>query len=56
MSGKGSARRMSSDASKYAAGWDRVFGRKRAKRDPGPGKGTSSQTKANTPKYDIVNI
>ena len=56
MSGKGSARRMTSSATKYAAGWDRVFGRKRAKRDPSPGKGTPSGCKANTQRYDIVNI
>ena len=36
--GKGSARRITSDAFKYAAGWNRVYGRKRVKRDPRPGE------------------
>lgn len=52
--GKGSARRRTSDASKYAAGWNRVYGWKRVKRDPGPGKGTSSKLESNTPSDDIV--
>ena len=52
--GKGSARRITSDASKYAAGWNRVYGRKRVKRDPRPGKGTSSKLESNTPACDIV--
>ena len=35
MSGKGSARRRTSDARRYADGWRRVFGRGRGRRDPG---------------------
>jgi hypothetical protein len=41
MSGKGSARRRSSDARKYGAGWLRVFGRRRGRRDPGGKEGQS---------------
>jgi hypothetical protein len=35
MSGKGSARRRTSDARRYADGWRRVFGRKRVRSDSG---------------------
>ena len=39
MSGKGSARRRTSDARRYADGWRRVFGRGRGRRDPGGKEG-----------------
>ena len=41
MSGKGSARRRTSDARRYADGWRRVFGRGRGRRDPGGKAGHS---------------
>ena len=41
MNGKGSARRRTSDARKYADGWRRVFGRKRVRRDSGGNAGHS---------------
>ncbi len=58
MNGKGSARRRTSDARKYADGWIRVFGRKRVRRDSGgkeelpaipPPLGTSGAVKRGTP-------
>lgn len=39
MSGKGSARRRTSDASRYADGWKRVFGGGRVRRDSGGKEG-----------------
>ena len=39
VSGKGSARRRTSDARRYADGWMRVFGRGRGRRDPGGKEG-----------------
>ena len=42
MSGKGSARRRTSDARRYADGWMRVFGHKRGRRDSGGNAGQSS--------------
>jgi len=39
VSGKGSARRRTSDARRYADGWMRVFGRKRGRRDSGRKEG-----------------
>jgi len=39
MNGKGSARRRTSDARRYADGWRRVFGRGRGRRDPGGKEG-----------------
>lgn len=39
MNGKGSARRRTSDARRYADGWKRVFGRGRGRRDPGGKEG-----------------
>ena len=41
MSGKGSARRRTSDARRYADGWMRVFGHKRGRRDSGGKEGHS---------------
>ena len=39
MNGKGSARRRTSDARRYADGWRRVFGRKRVRSDSGGKEG-----------------
>ena len=41
MNGKGSARRRTSDARRYADGWRRVFGRGRGRRDSGGNAGHS---------------
>ena len=41
MNGKGSARRRTSDARRYADGWRRVFGRGRVRRDSGGKEGHS---------------
>ena len=41
MNGKGSARRRTSDARRYADGWRRVFGRGRVRRDSGGKEGQS---------------
>jgi len=63
MSGKGSARRRTSDARKYADGWMRVFGHKRVRRDPGgkagqssplPPLGTSGKRSCGTSACDIM--
>ena len=63
MSGKGSARRRTSDARRYADGWMRVFGRKRGRRDSGrkegqssplPPLGTSGKRSCGTAACDIV--
>lgn len=39
MSGKGSARRRTSDARRYADGWRRIFGRGRVRGDSGGKEG-----------------
>lgn len=63
MNGKGSARRRTSDARRYADGWRRVFGHGRGRRDPGgkeghstplPPLGTSGKRSVGTPTCDIV--
>ena len=47
MSGKGSARRRTSDARRYADGWRRIFGRKRGRRDSGGKEGQSENNVKN---------